>query len=259
MPRTHGSGLFTRGQTQIVSLLTLGTAKEGQRIDDLSSSGPPVHTTTSALLGQETGRMARRSSATSATGPSPSGLSTNPPSRGPCTIRIVGRRVDGSSSMSSVTARRSPDGRRCADQGAGLGIAMGLVEGDACEILTARGAGILGDMDFKVAGTAEGSPRCRWTSDRGVGGDHGAGLAGEGRRIAILGRMESAISAARGTRRARAATVSTIQIPRVHRHGDRQGRSARVEYSADRHRGRRDDPGHDRGTKVTPPSRRSGT
>ena len=35
-PRTHGSGLFTRGQTQIMSLCTLGTAKEGQRIDDLS-------------------------------------------------------------------------------------------------------------------------------------------------------------------------------------------------------------------------------
>src|SRR6185312_682240 len=35
-PRVHGSGLFTRGQTQILSLLTLGTAKEGQRIDDLS-------------------------------------------------------------------------------------------------------------------------------------------------------------------------------------------------------------------------------
>src|SRR5947207_280912 len=35
-PRTHGSALFTRGQTQILSLLTLGTAKEGQRIDDLS-------------------------------------------------------------------------------------------------------------------------------------------------------------------------------------------------------------------------------
>ena len=35
-PRTHGSALFTRGQTQILTLLTLGTAKEGQRIDDLS-------------------------------------------------------------------------------------------------------------------------------------------------------------------------------------------------------------------------------
>ena len=43
-PRTHGSGLFTRGQTQILSLLTLGTAKEGQRIDDLSlETGSPVH------------------------------------------------------------------------------------------------------------------------------------------------------------------------------------------------------------------------
>src|SRR6202042_1996593 len=36
MPRAHGSALFTRGQTQIMSLLTLGTQKEGQRIDDLS-------------------------------------------------------------------------------------------------------------------------------------------------------------------------------------------------------------------------------
>src|SRR5207244_3953259 len=35
-PRAHGSGLFTRGQTQVLSTLTLGTAKEGQRIDDLS-------------------------------------------------------------------------------------------------------------------------------------------------------------------------------------------------------------------------------
>ena len=35
-PRTHGSALFTRGQTQIMTLLTLGTAKEGQKIDDLS-------------------------------------------------------------------------------------------------------------------------------------------------------------------------------------------------------------------------------
>ena len=38
LPRAHGSALFTRGQTQVMSLLTLGTAKEGQRIDDL----PPL-------------------------------------------------------------------------------------------------------------------------------------------------------------------------------------------------------------------------
>src|SRR5439155_19948483 len=40
-PRTHGSALFTRGQTQIMTLLTLGTAKEGQRIDDLSLESEP--------------------------------------------------------------------------------------------------------------------------------------------------------------------------------------------------------------------------
>ena len=54
-PRTHGSGLFTRGQTQILTLLTLGTAKEGQRIDDLSlETGSPLHAPLQlpALLGR---------------------------------------------------------------------------------------------------------------------------------------------------------------------------------------------------------------
>ena len=54
-PRTHGSALFTRGQTQIMTLLTLGTAKEGQRIDDLSlETRAPVHAPLQlpALLGR---------------------------------------------------------------------------------------------------------------------------------------------------------------------------------------------------------------
>ena len=61
-PRTHGSALFTRGQTQIMSLLTLGTAKEGQRIDDLSlEDGAQVHAPLQlpALLGRGDGLHAR--------------------------------------------------------------------------------------------------------------------------------------------------------------------------------------------------------
>ena len=77
--RTHGSGLFTRGQTQIMSLLTLGTAKEGQRIDDLSLEKDRRymhHYNFPPYSVGETGRMTRpAAAATSATARSPSGRS----------------------------------------------------------------------------------------------------------------------------------------------------------------------------------------
>jgi hypothetical protein len=60
-PRSHGSALFTRGQTQILSSLTLGTAKEGQRIDDSPRGGAPLHAPLQlpALLGRGDGLHAR--------------------------------------------------------------------------------------------------------------------------------------------------------------------------------------------------------
>jgi polyribonucleotide nucleotidyltransferase len=167
-PRVHGSGLFTRGQTQIMSLLTLGTAKEGQRIDDLSLETdrrfmhhynfPPYSVgETGMMRGPKRrdighGALAQRS------------LEPVIPSADefPYTIRIVSETLEsnGSSSMGSVC------GSTLALMDAGVpitapvsGIAMGLVkEGDDYVILTdIQGAeDHLGDMDFKVAGTREG-------------------------------------------------------------------------------------------------------
>jgi len=167
-PRTHGSGLFTRGQTQIMSLLTLGTAKEGQRIDDLSLETdrrfmhhynfPPYSVgETGFMRGPKRrdighGALAQRS------------LEPVIPAVEdfPYTIRIVSETLEsnGSSSMGSVC------GSTLALMDAGVpikspvaGIAMGLVkEGEDYVILTdIQGAeDHLGDMDFKVAGTREG-------------------------------------------------------------------------------------------------------
>src|SRR4051794_16616371 len=167
-PRTHGSGLFTRGQTQILSLLTLGTAKEGQRIDDLSLESdrrfmhhynfPPYSVGETGFMRgpkrRDIGHGALAQRALEAVIP--------PPEEFPYTIRIVSETLEsnGSSSMGSVC------GSTLALMDAGVpinaavgGIAMGLVkEGDDYVILTdIQGAeDHLGDMDFKVAGSREG-------------------------------------------------------------------------------------------------------
>src|SRR5437867_3764970 len=167
-PRVHGSGLFTRGQTQIMSLLTLGTAKEGQRIDDLSLETdrrymhhynfPPYSVGETGMMRgpkrRDIGHGALAQRALEAVIP--------PASEFPYTIRIVSETLEsnGSSSMGSVC------GSTLALMDAGVpikapvsGIAMGLVkEGDDYVILTdIQGAeDHLGDMDFKVAGSREG-------------------------------------------------------------------------------------------------------
>jgi len=167
-PRTHGSGLFTRGQTQILSLLTLGTAKEGQRIDDLSLETdrrfmhhynfPPYSVgETGFMRGPKRRDIGHGALAQRALEPMIPSLEDFP-----YTIRIVSETLEsnGSSSMGSVC------GSTLALQDAGVpikapvgGIAMGLVkEGDDYVILTdIQGAeDHLGDMDFKVAGSREG-------------------------------------------------------------------------------------------------------
>jgi polyribonucleotide nucleotidyltransferase len=167
-PRTHGSALFTRGQTQIMSLLTLGTAKEGQRIDDLSLETdrrymhhynfPPYSVgETGFMRGPKRRDIGHGALAQRALEPVIPSLEDFP-----YTIRIVSETLEsnGSSSMGSVC------GSTLGLQDAGVpikapvgGIAMGLVkEGDDYVILTdIQGAeDHLGDMDFKVAGTREG-------------------------------------------------------------------------------------------------------
>src|SRR5437016_5194932 len=167
-PRAHGSGLFTRGQTQVLSSITLGTAKEGQRIDDLSLETdrrymhhynfPPYSVGETGFMRgpkrRDIGHGALAQRALEAMIPSPDEF--------PYTIRIVSETLEatGSSSMGSVC------GSTLSLMDAGVpikapvsGIAMGLVkEGDDYVILTdIQGAeDHLGDMDFKVAGTRDG-------------------------------------------------------------------------------------------------------
>jgi polyribonucleotide nucleotidyltransferase len=167
-PRPHGSALFTRGQTQIMTLLTLGTAKEGQRIDDLSLETdrrymhhynfPPYSVgETGFMRGPKRRDIGHGALAQRALEPM-----IPPLEEFPYTIRLVSETLEsnGSSSMGSVC------GSTLALMDAGVpikepvsGIAMGLVkEGDDYTILTdIQGAeDHLGDMDFKVAGTRDG-------------------------------------------------------------------------------------------------------
>jgi polyribonucleotide nucleotidyltransferase len=167
-PRAHGSALFTRGQTQIMTLLTLGTAKEGQRIDDLSLETdrrymhhynfPPFSVgETGFMRGPKRRDIGHGALAQRALEPMIPAAEEFP-----YTIRLVSETLEsnGSSSMGSVC------GSTLALMDAGVpikapvsGIAMGLVkEGDDHVILTViQGAeDHLGDMDFKVAGSRDG-------------------------------------------------------------------------------------------------------
>ena len=168
LPRTHGSALFTRGETQAIVVTTLGTARDGQIIDAVSGeykehflfhyNFPPFSVGECGRFGAPKrreighGRLAKR------------GVLAVMPSMEefPYTIRVVSEITEsnGSSSMASVC------GSSLALMDAGVpikapvaGIAMGLVkEGDDFVVLSdiLGDEDHLGDMDFKVAGTSEG-------------------------------------------------------------------------------------------------------
>ncbi|CAD1794025.1 polynucleotide phosphorylase/polyadenylase [Xanthomonas arboricola] len=168
LPRTHGSALFTRGETQAIVITTLGTARDGQVIDAVSGeykenflfhyNFPPYSVGECGRFGAPKrreighGRLAKR------------GVLAVMPSleEFPYTIRVVSEITEsnGSSSMASVC------GSSLALMDAGVpikapvaGIAMGLVkEGNDFVVLSdiLGDEDHLGDMDFKVAGTAEG-------------------------------------------------------------------------------------------------------
>lgn len=168
LPRTHGSGLFTRGETQVLSVATLGTPREEQMLDDLSPEEtkryihhynfPPYSTgETRPLRGPRRREIGHGALAERA-------LLPVIPDNGefPYTLRVVSEALssNGSTSMASVC------GSTLALMDAGVpikapvaGIAMGLMmEGDRYQILTDI-QGLedhIGDMDFKVAGTRKG-------------------------------------------------------------------------------------------------------
>jgi polyribonucleotide nucleotidyltransferase len=169
LPRTHGSGLFTRGQTQVLTIATLGSFGEQQKLDTLSPEErkrflhhynfPPFSVgETRPLRGpgrREVGHGALAERAIEPVIPNEEDF--------PYTIRLVSEVLssNGSTSMASVCGSTLALMDAGAPIGAPVaGIAMGLVmgEGGAFTVLTDI-AGVedaLGDMDFKVAGTREG-------------------------------------------------------------------------------------------------------
>ncbi len=168
LPRTHGSALFTRGETQALVVTTLGTSRDAQKIDALEGETtdsfmlhynfPPFSVGEAGRVGTPGrreighGRLAKR------------GVLACMPGTDefPYSIRVVSEITEsnGSSSMASVC------GTSLALMDAGVpvkapiaGIAMGLVkEGDNYAVLSdiLGDEDHLGDMDFKVAGTAQG-------------------------------------------------------------------------------------------------------
>jgi len=167
-PRAHGSGLFTRGETQVLTLATLGTPKEAQELDNLGGMDSkrymhhynfPGYSTgeTKRLGGQSRREIGHGALAERALVP----VIPNEKSF-PYTLRLVSEVMasNGSSSMASVC------GSTLALMDCGVpisapvsGVAMGLImEGDKYAILTdiLGTEDHLGDMDFKVAGTRNG-------------------------------------------------------------------------------------------------------
>ena len=167
MPRTHGSALFTRGETQAIALLTLGTSRDGQRIETLTGeveksfmlhyNFPPYSVGETKFL-RGPGRREIGHGALAHRGVSP----VLPGEHFPYTIRVVSEILEsnGSSSMATVCA----SSMALMDAGVPItspvaGIAMGLIaEGDDVAVLSdiLGDEDHLGDMDFKVVGNEDG-------------------------------------------------------------------------------------------------------
>ena len=227
LPRTHGSALFTRGETQALVVTTLGTGRDAQIIDALEGERkdqfmlhynfPPYCVGETAFMtGPKRreighGRLARRSM--EAVLPKPDDF--------PYVTRVVSEITEsnGSSSMASVC------GTSLSLMDAGVpvaapvaGVAMGLVkEGDDYVVLTdiLGDEDHLGDMDFKVAGTATGITALQM--DIKIDGITGEIMAdaldqARGARLFILRRMNSVIKAPREKMSDWAPSIITIKI-----------------------------------------------
>src|SRR3954451_1437419 len=226
-PRVHGSALFTRGETQILSNVALGTTRMDMRIDTLGLQTtkrfwhhynfPPFSVGEAGFMRgpkrRDIGHGALAERALLATIPDEESF--------PYVIRVVSETLEsnGSSSMGSVCASSM------ALQAAGVpvtapvaGVAMGLIkEGDDYIVLTDI-AGVedhLGDMDFKVAGTADGITALQMDIKiTGVTFEilrDALEQANKGRQF-ILGKMAEAIDGPREQLSAHAPRIEAIKI-----------------------------------------------
>jgi polyribonucleotide nucleotidyltransferase len=226
-PRTHGSALFTRGQTQALSVVAMGTLKEEMRLDTLGLETKKYywhHYNFPPFSVGEAGRMGgvkRRDIGHGAL--AERALAPMVPSieEFPYSIRVVSDILEsnGSSSMASVCG----SSLSLMDAGVPIkrpvaGIAMGLIkEGDDYIVLTDI-AGVedhLGDMDFKVAGTERGITALQMDIKiTGVTFDilRDALAQAKEARTFILGKMQATIDAPREQLSQFAPRIQTIQI-----------------------------------------------
>ena len=227
LPKTHGSALFTRGETQAIAVATLGTLRDAAIVDALEGTYrdsfmlhynfPPYSVGETGMMGgtkrRETGhgRLARRGVAAVM----PDGEDF------PYTIRVVSEITEsnGSSSMASVC------GTSLALMDAGVplkapvaGVAMGLVlEGSEFAVLTdiLGDEDHLGDMDFKVAGTSEGVTALQMDIKiEGINEEIMESALEQARdaRLHILGEMNQIISESRSELSDNAPAMTTIKV-----------------------------------------------
>ena len=229
IPRTHGSALFTRGETQALVITTLGTGQDQQIIDALEGeyresfmlhyNFPPYSVGEAGRFGTPGrreighGKLAWRA------------IRPILPSQEefPYTVRVVSEITEsnGSSSMATVCGTSMS----LMDAGVPLarpvaGIAMGLIkEGNAFAVLSdiLGDEDHLGDMDFKVAGTANGVTSLQMdikiTSITSKIMETALGQARDG-RLHILGEMAKAIDTTRGTVSSNAPRIFSMNIAR---------------------------------------------
>ncbi len=227
MPRVHGSGLFTRGETQCIGAVTLGTGDDEQMVDGLFGDIKRkfmLHYNFPSYSVGETGRYGGTSRREIGHGNlAERALKAVLPDHDkfPYTIRIVAEVLEsnGSSSMGSVCAGTlALLDAGVAIKGNVAGIAMGLIkEGDRVAVLTdiLGDEDHLGDMDFKVAGTSQGITALQMDIKiDSVSFDvmeQALAQAKEG-RIHILNEMEKVIKVARGQISEFAPRIETIKI-----------------------------------------------
>ena len=226
LPSVHGSSLFTRGETQALATVTLGTSREANQIDSPSEQGeekfylhynfPPFSTgeakplrgTSRREVGH--GNLAQRA------------LKNMIPADCPYTIRVVSEVLEsnGSSSMATVCAGTMA----LMDAGVKMtkpvsGIAMGLItDGEKFAVLSdiLGDEDHLGDMDFKVTGTADGITACQM--DIKIEGlrydimEQALSQARDG-RMHILGKLTETIATPREDVKAHAPKIITRTIP----------------------------------------------
>jgi polyribonucleotide nucleotidyltransferase len=228
LPRTHGSALFTRGETQALAVATLGTGQDEQIIDALEGeyrqnfmlhyNFPPYSVGEAGRVGSPGRReIGHGKLAWRAINP------VRPPKdEFPYTVRVVSEVTEsnGSSSMATVC------GTSLAMMDAGVplprpvaGIAMGLIkEGDDYAVLSdiLGDEDHLGDMDFKVAGTTDGITALQMdikiTSITPDIMKQALAQAKDG-RLHILGEMNKAIGHARDALADTAPKITTMSIP----------------------------------------------